>query len=163
MLTQCSGGSRGSKSGHGPLPRSKLSMEFGPLGGRKSNDSNVNLSKCKAFGPPYRCRQRIWPPPLRKNTTLKRSTTKKKIFQERPKKVVKNFCKNLAPRFWSSGSASDPVDVLIVGESAPLLMVSVSRFFGGGEIDLDPNNHGFKKSACILYGSYTFKMPMGIL
>jgi len=28
---------------------------------------------------------------------------------------------------------------------------------------LGPNNHGFKKSACILYGSYTFKMPMGIL
>src|SRR6218665_799154 len=47
--------------------------------------------------------------------------------------------------------------------SFPLLILSVSKFLGGGEIDLGPNNHGFKKSACILYGSYTFKMPMGIL
>src|SRR6218665_3175444 len=49
--------------------------------------------------------------------------------------------------------------------SFPLLvgLLSVSRFLGGGEIDLGPNNHGFKKSACILYGFYTFKMPMGIL
>ena len=31
------------------------------------------------------------------------------------------------------------------------------------KIDLGPNNNGFKKSACILYGSYTFKMPMGLL
>jgi len=38
------------KSGHGPP--SKLSMEFGPLGDRKSNDSIVKLSKCKDFGPP---------------------------------------------------------------------------------------------------------------
>ena len=33
-------------------PPLKLAMEFGPLGGRKSNDSIVNLSKCKDFGPP---------------------------------------------------------------------------------------------------------------
>src|SRR6218665_60244 len=45
----------------------------------------------------------------------------------------------------------------------PLLVLSVSRFLGVGELDLGPNNHGFKKSAYILYGSYTFKMPMGIL
>jgi len=50
----------GGKSGHGPP--SKLAMEFDPLGGRKSNDSIANLSKCKDFGPPYRCQLRIWPP-----------------------------------------------------------------------------------------------------
>src|SRR6218665_1814757 len=47
--------------------------------------------------------------------------------------------------------------------SLPLLILSVSRFLGGGEIDLGLNYHGSKKSACILYGLYTFKMPMGIL
>src|SRR6218665_3681312 len=47
--------------------------------------------------------------------------------------------------------------------SFPLLILSVSRFLGSGEIDLGPNNHRFKKSACILYGSYTSKMPLGIL
>src|SRR6218665_1047946 len=51
-----------------------LSIEVGngvwpPLGSRKSNDSIVILSKCKDFGPPYRCRLRIWPP--RRNSTLK--------------------------------------------------------------------------------------------
>src|SRR6218665_3855936 len=40
--------SRGSRRGQiRPWPPSKLSMEFGPLGARKSNDSIVNLSKCK--------------------------------------------------------------------------------------------------------------------
>jgi len=49
-------------------PPSKLAMEFGLLGGgggRKSNDSIVNVWECqdfKDFGPPYRCRLRIWPP-----------------------------------------------------------------------------------------------------
>ena len=38
-----SGGSRGGKSGH--VHPSKLAMEFGPLGGTKSNDSTVNISK----------------------------------------------------------------------------------------------------------------------
>ena len=36
-------------------------------------------------------------------------------------------------------------------------------FLGGGEIGLGSNDHGFKKSACILCDSYSFKMPMGIL
>ena len=36
----------------GITPPSKLAMEFGPLGGRKSNDSIVNLSKCKDFDHP---------------------------------------------------------------------------------------------------------------
>src|SRR6218665_3667598 len=58
-------------------PPLKLSMEFGPPRGRKSNDSIVNLSKCKDLGPPYRCH-------LRKNTTLKRSTQKKN-------KIIRNF------------------------------------------------------------------------
>src|SRR6218665_1599902 len=36
-----------------PWPPSKLALEFGPpFGGRQSNDSIVNLSKCKDFGPP---------------------------------------------------------------------------------------------------------------
>ena len=48
-----SGGSRGGKSGHGPP--SKLAMEFGPLGGKNSNDRIVNLCKFKDFGPPNRC------------------------------------------------------------------------------------------------------------
>ena len=42
--------SEGGKSGHGPP--SKLAMEFGSLGGKKSNDSIVNLWKCKDFGLP---------------------------------------------------------------------------------------------------------------
>ena len=38
----------GGKSG----PPSKMAMEFGPpLGGRKNNDSIVNLSKCRILGP----------------------------------------------------------------------------------------------------------------
>src|SRR6218665_1903455 len=37
--------------------------------------------------------------------------------------------------------------------SFPLVILSVSRFLAGGEIDLGTNNHGFKKSAYILYGS----------
>src|SRR6218665_3109084 len=45
------------------LPPSKLAMEFGPLGGRKSNDSIVNLPTSNDFAPPpYRRRLRIWPP-----------------------------------------------------------------------------------------------------
>src|SRR6218665_2674933 len=39
---------QGGTSGHGPPL--KLTMEFAPLGGRKSNDSIVNLSKYKDFG-----------------------------------------------------------------------------------------------------------------
>src|SRR6218665_955479 len=49
------GGSRGDKSGHGPHGSCQWSLA--PLRGRKSNDSIVNLSKCKD-----RCRLRIWPP-----------------------------------------------------------------------------------------------------
>src|SRR6218665_898401 len=59
MCVTCSGGTRGEIR---PCPPSKLAMEFAPLGGRKSNDSIVNLSRFKDFGPPYRCRLRIWPP-----------------------------------------------------------------------------------------------------
>src|SRR6218665_2660789 len=46
-----SDGSRGANPAMVPL--SKLVMEFGPLGGRKSrlNDSTVNMSKSKDFGP----------------------------------------------------------------------------------------------------------------
>src|SRR6218665_43607 len=53
---------------------------WSPLGSRKSNDSIVNLSKSKDFGPPpYRCRLRIWPPTEKDHIkTLKRSMTKKK-------------------------------------------------------------------------------------
>ena len=49
----------GGKSGHGPHRSWQWSLA--PLGDRKSNDSIVKLSKCKDFGPPYRCRLRIWP------------------------------------------------------------------------------------------------------
>ena len=54
-----------------PWPPSKLSMEFGPLGGRKSNDNIVNLSKCKYFAPPLRIDVGYH------IKTLKRSMTKK--------------------------------------------------------------------------------------
>ena len=57
--------------------------------------------------------------------------------------------------------------------SLPLLILSVSRFLSGGEIDLGPNNHGIKKSyslhsrcqwaSCNLYTSYAFKTPMVFL
>src|SRR6218665_1263739 len=75
---------QGGQSGHGPP--SKLAMDLGPLKGRKSNDSTVNLWKSKGFGPPYRCRLRIWPPPTEKYhvKTRKRSITK-------IKKVIRNF------------------------------------------------------------------------
>ena len=60
-----------------PCPPPKLTMEFGPLGGRKRNDSIANLS---ILAPPYRRRLRIWPPPTEKYhiKTLKRSMTKKR-------------------------------------------------------------------------------------
>jgi len=59
-----------SKSGHGPP--SKLTMEFGPpIGGRKSNGSIVNLSKCKDFGPPVSMSATDLAPLLRKSSTLK--------------------------------------------------------------------------------------------
>src|SRR6218665_235049 len=38
-------------------------------------------------------------------------------------------------------------------------VLSVSWFWGGGEIDLGPNDHGIKESACNLYGSNTFRTP----
>jgi len=41
-----------------------------PLGGRKSNDIIVNLSKCKDFGPPISMSVMDLPP-LWENTTLK--------------------------------------------------------------------------------------------
>src|SRR6218665_2022167 len=64
--------------------------------------------------------------------------------------------------------------------SFPLLVLSVSRFLGGGEIDLGPNNHEFKNqlvglfsmvpihsgcpwASCNLYTSYAFKTPMVFL
>src|SRR6218665_1816391 len=46
-----SGGSRGGKSGHGP-PHRSWQWSLAPLGGRKSNDSIVNLPKSNDFGPP---------------------------------------------------------------------------------------------------------------
>src|SRR6218665_3587526 len=36
--------------------------------------------------------------------------------------------------------------------SFPLLILSVSKFLGGVQIVFAPNNYGFKKSACMLYG-----------
>jgi len=49
-----------------------------PLGGRKSNDSIVNLSKCKDFCPPYGCRYGFGPPYGKYHAkTSKRSMTKK--------------------------------------------------------------------------------------
>src|SRR6218665_3050114 len=70
-----------------------------------------------------------------------------------------SFLPNLETFFiWSTGRNFGRL-------SFPLLVLSVSRSLGGDEIDLGlgPNNHEFKKSACILYGSYTFKMLMCIL
>src|SRR6218665_1230428 len=68
-----------------------------------------------------------------------------------------SFLPNLKTSFiWSTGINFGRL-------SFPLLVLSVSRFLGDDEIDLGHNNHGFKKSTCILCGSYTFKMAMGIL
>src|SRR6218665_3604526 len=54
-----------------PWPPSKLAMKFGPpFGGRQSNDSIANLSKCKDFGPPVSMSATDLAP-LWKNTTLK--------------------------------------------------------------------------------------------
>src|SRR6218665_1764666 len=90
------------------------------------------------------------------NTRSKNSTTSLQLaihFSFSPL----SFLPNLKTSFiWSTGINFGRL-------SLPLLVLSVSRFLGGDEIDLGPNNHGFKKSAFILYGSYTFKMPMGIL
>jgi len=41
---------QGGQSGHGPP--SKLAMEFGPLGGRKNNESSVNFLKFKVIFDP---------------------------------------------------------------------------------------------------------------
>src|SRR6218665_2667404 len=54
-----SGGSGGENPAMAP---SKLAMEFGPLGGRNSNDRIANLCKFKDFIPPNRCGLGIWPP-----------------------------------------------------------------------------------------------------
>src|SRR6218665_1113134 len=73
-------------------PPSKLAMEFGPRG-RKSNDSTVNMSKSKDFGPPYRCR--LGPTdlaPPTENTTLKHS-------KGRGLKKVRNFWE-MDEHFW---------------------------------------------------------------
>ena len=62
-----------------------------PLGNRKSNDSIVNLSKCKDFGPPYQCQLRIWPPygKLLRDRFLGEML---KFFRETPKIMLfKNF------------------------------------------------------------------------
>src|SRR6218665_3027516 len=50
-----------------PCPPLKLAMEFGPLGGRKSNDSIVDLSKIKNFGPPVAMSATDLPPPYEKD------------------------------------------------------------------------------------------------
>jgi len=67
-----------------PWPPAKLSMEFGPLGGRKRNDSTVNLSKSKDFGPPAIDAGYGFGSPTEKYhiKTLKRSITEK---------VMRNF------------------------------------------------------------------------
>ena len=64
------GGSRGAYPAM--APPSKLAMEFGPpLGGWESNDSIVNLSKCKDFGSHPVSMSATDLTPLRKNSTLK--------------------------------------------------------------------------------------------
>src|SRR6218665_977802 len=97
-------------------------MEFGhPLGDRKSNDSIVNLPKSNDFGPPYRCRLRIWPPTEKYHVkTLKKSMTKKghqkfweinehflggnaEIFSRTPKKCRSKISAKIWPpvlKFW---------------------------------------------------------------
>ena len=62
-----SGGSRGGKSGHGP-PHRSWQWSLAPLGGRKSNESIVNLPKSKDFGPPISLSATELAP-LRKSTT----------------------------------------------------------------------------------------------
>src|SRR6218665_512093 len=54
-----------------------------------------------------------------------------------------SFLPNLETSFYN-GELVEISDV-----SAFLLVLSVSRYLGGGEMDLGPNNHGFKKSALI--------------
>ena len=52
-----------------PWPPSKLAMEFGPLRGRRNNDSSVNFAKFKFFGPHHiDVGYGFWPPPARKAT-----------------------------------------------------------------------------------------------
>src|SRR6218665_3540712 len=91
-------------------------MEFGPLGGRKRNDSTVNLSKSKDFGPPAIDAGYGFGSPTEKYhiKTLKRSITKKShqkfweiddnfggkcwhFFWKRLKMVAQKFRKKFAP------------------------------------------------------------------
>jgi len=103
----------GGKSGHGSHGSCQWSLA--PLGDRKSNDSIVNLSKCKDFGPPVSMSATDLAPYAEKYhiITWKKSMTKKKypkkfreidilgkcrnFFGKRLKKVVQKFQKNLAP------------------------------------------------------------------
>src|SRR6218665_1539286 len=85
-----------------------------------------------------------------------------------------SFLPNLETSFiWSPGRNFGRL-------SFPLIILSVSRFLGGGEIDLGPNNHGVENqlvfsmvpihsrcpwASCNLYRptSYAFKTPMVFL
>ena len=67
------------KSGHGPSIE-VVNGVWSPLGSRKSNDSIVNLSKSKDFGPPVSMSATDLAPPTEKGQikTLKRSMIKKR-------------------------------------------------------------------------------------
>ena len=88
MLNWCVvgiGGFKGGQFGHGPP--SKLAMEFGPLGGRKNNESSVNFSKCKVFDPPIDIGRGFGP--LWRNVTLEGLKGLRRSF--------KNFVENSPP------------------------------------------------------------------
>jgi len=106
-------GSRGTNPAVAHPHRSRQ-WNLAPLGGRKSNDSIVNLSKCKEFGPSSIDVGNGFAPPYGKYhiKTLKRSMTKKglqKIWEmtflgkcwnfvgKRLKKVVQKFRGKFAP------------------------------------------------------------------
>ena len=63
-----SGGSRGNPA---MAPHRSWQWSLAPLGGRKNNDSIVNLVKCKHFGPPPVSMLATDLAPLKKNATLK--------------------------------------------------------------------------------------------
>src|SRR6218665_797806 len=125
------------QSGHG-LPL-KLAMEFGRLGGRKNNDSIVNLAKCEDFGPLYRCwRMATDLAPQPKNSTLKAikcSMTKKalqkfweideillgnaEIFPETPKKGNYKNSARISP------PVSEVLDPLVASLNERILVVDI--------------------------------------
>src|SRR6218665_3048230 len=66
-----------------PWPPSKLAMEFGPLGGRKSNDIIVNLPKSNHFAPRIAVGYGFGPPTEKYHVkTLQKPMTKKREIDE---------------------------------------------------------------------------------